>query len=170
MGESLTIERLQALDRKEFEDIVDEVLEGPPVFAGEAWRRGPFDSLGHLHNALCRTVREADEERKLDLIRAHPELAGEVATTDHSTAEQSGAGLDRLSPEEHKQLSRMNRAYRERFGFPFVICVRNHTRESILENLEKRLGNSLEEEKETAIGEICEISRLRLEIIFREPG
>lgn len=149
--------------------LVDELLEGPPVFAGELWLRGPFETVHELQSALCDAVRKAGEERKVALIRAHPELAGKAAVAGElagrSATEQSGAGLDSLSPEEHESLSRMNGEYREKFGFPFVVCARNHTKESILRELSRRLGNTREEEISHAVGEICEITRFRLEDI-----
>ena len=103
-------------------------------------------------------------ERRLELIRAHPDLGERVRPlTAASRGEQSGAGLDRLSPREAARLLELNAAYRERFGFPFVICVREHTPDSILANAAARLGNQREAEVDTALAEIAKIARLRLE-------
>ena len=100
------------------------------------------------------------------LILAHPDLAGKAAVagelTPESRDEQASAGLDRLTPEEYEAFTRMNADYRERFGFPMIVCVREHTKESILQNAASRLGNSREEEVEVALGEIAKIARLRL--------
>ena len=109
----------------------------------------------------------APRERKLALIRAHPDLAGKAAIegslTDSSTREQASAGLDRLTPDEYEAFTRTNTAYRERFGFPFVVCAREHTKESILRVASERLANTEDEEIRVALEEIAKIARLRLE-------
>ncbi|MBX6342995.1 MAG: 2-oxo-4-hydroxy-4-carboxy-5-ureidoimidazoline decarboxylase, partial [Thermomicrobiaceae bacterium] len=115
---------------------------------------------------LRAAVDAAPPERQRALIRAHPDLAGRLAVAGELTAEsareQASAGLDRLSPEEFAEFTRLNQAYRERFGFPFVICVRDHSRESILAAFRARLANSEEQEVATALREIARIAELRL--------
>jgi OHCU decarboxylase len=108
-------------------------------------------------------VNEAGEDEKLALIRAHPELGARIALTDASTAEQQGAGLKSLTEEEFSRFSTLNAAYREKFGFPFVICVRRHTKSSILAAFAERLAHDPTAERETALAEIYEIAKLRLE-------
>ena len=112
-------------------------------------------------------VREASDEERLALIRAHPELAGKAAIdrtlTEASAAEQASAGLDRLTSEEYERFHKLNAAYRERFDFPFIICVRLTDKAGILAAMERRLGNDRDAEIATAIGQIGEIVRLRLE-------
>src|SRR3712207_2943925 len=115
---------------------------------------------------MVEAVSEAPEDRRLALIRAHPDLAGKAAIagelTPESTREQASARLDRLSPEEFATFTRLNQAYRDTFGFPFVICVREHTKASILENFAARLHNGREQEIDIALGEIAKIAKLRL--------
>lgn len=112
-------------------------------------------------------VDNAAEERQLALIRAHPDLAGKAQVagelTPDSTSEQASAGLDRCSPEEYQRFQELNDAYREKFGFPFVMAVRDSSRAEILAAFEERLGNSPGIEFETALAEIHKIARLRLE-------
>ena len=101
------------------------------------------------------------------MIRAHPDLAGRASIagelTAESTEEQASAGLDRCSPEEYARFQSLNTAYKEKFGFPFVMAVRNRSRADILEAFERRLGNDYDEEFETAIAEIHTIARLRID-------
>jgi len=108
----------------------------------------------------------APTERKLALIRAHPDLAGRAAIegtlTRSSENEQASAGLDRLTPDEYEAFTRLNAAYRERFGFPFVVCAREHTKESILRVAAERLAHTRDEEVRVALEEIAKIARLRL--------
>jgi OHCU decarboxylase len=111
-------------------------------------------------------MREAPRERQLALIRAHPELAGREAAdgalTRESSREQASAGLDRLTADELEALGRLNRSYRERFEFPLIVCVREHTTDSIITWGTARLEHSRDEEIEIALGEIAKIARLRL--------
>jgi OHCU decarboxylase len=143
------------------------VFEHSPWVARSAWARGPFAGVDDLHAALVAVVREAPRERQLVLIRAHPELAGHEARagelTQASATEQASAGLDRLTAQELERWRALNRAYRERFDFPLVVCVREHTKASIMGWGEERLGHDHEEEVAVALGEIAKIARLRLE-------
>lgn len=150
------------------------VYEHSPWVAEEAWRERPFRSLPELYAVMERAVNAASDERKMELIRAHPDLAGKAAVagelTPESDREQASAGLDRLSPEEFEAFTEKNRLYREKFGMPLIFCVREHTKESILKEAEERLGNSKEQEIETALAEISKIARLRLEDLVEEGG
>jgi 2-oxo-4-hydroxy-4-carboxy-5-ureidoimidazoline decarboxylase len=104
---------------------------------------------------------------RLALIRAHPDLANKTqraaGLTAESHAEQNSAGLDRLSDAEFIAFERVNNAYRAKFGFPYVVCVRRHTRDSILRDFERRLPNDAKAEAQASIGEICRIAALRLD-------
>jgi OHCU decarboxylase len=139
------------------------LYEHSPWVAEGAWEQGPFTDVEQLHAALVATMRRAPEERRLALIRAHPDLAGKARLTRESAGEQASAGLDRLTPEEYASFTELNAAYRDRFGFPFVICVRDHDKASILAAMRERVRHGRDEEIETAIGEIARIARLRLE-------
>ena len=169
-----TVERLSAMSEDEFAAALGGVFEHSPWVARAAWRRRPFASVGDLHRALDSALREAPRERQVALIRAHPELAGREARagelTDESTREQAGAGLDRLSADELRALERLNARYRERFGFPLVVCVREHTKASILGWGEERLGRERDAEIATALGEIAKIARLRLDDLLEGPA
>ena len=123
--------------------------------------------LANLHAGLMAVVHAASVADKERLIRAHPELAGKAAIerslTAASSAEQASAGLDRLSEAEYARLHTLNRAYRSKFGFPFVICVRLHDKAAILAELERRLDQPRNTEIAVAIEEIGKIVQLRLE-------
>ncbi|MGH3146864.1 MAG: 2-oxo-4-hydroxy-4-carboxy-5-ureidoimidazoline decarboxylase, partial [Rubrobacter sp.] len=174
MPEKLTVEEASNLDREGFVNTFGSLYEGSPWVAEGAWRERPFGDLSEMHAAFVRIVREAPPERRLGLIRAHPDLAGKAAVagrlTPESAREQASAGLDRLSPEEYETFTRLNDAYKEKFGFPMIFAVRDHTRETILSGAEARLGNSRPEEVETALAEIARIGFFRLqELVWQEP-
>ena len=164
----LTIQEINNFGREEFVSKFGSLYERSPWVAERAWNARPFASLDDLCGAMVEAVRAAPEERKMALIRAHPDLAGKAAVagelTRESEGEQASAGLDRLSAEKYRAFASMNRDYREKFGFPMIVAVKRHgSKESILRNARERLGNSRETEIETALGEIHEIARLRLE-------
>ncbi len=143
------------------------LFEHSPWVAERAWEKRPFGDRDDLIDKLSQAMFEAPRDRQLALIRAHPDLAGRAAIegtlTADSRREQSSAGLDRLTPDEYEAITRTNTAYHERFGFPFVVCVREPDKASILATAEARLQNDPETEVRTALGEISKIARLRLE-------
>jgi OHCU decarboxylase len=162
----ITIDEINALDQEAFVAALGSLFEGSPWIAAEAWRRRPFESVAHLHSALCDVLYHASTEQQVALIRAHPDLVGKAALagtlTPESTREQVSAGLDCLSPEEIATFTHLNQAYKDRFGFPFVICARENKKDSILAGFARRLGNSRAEEIATSLGEIAKIGYLRL--------
>lgn len=162
---ALTLDRLNGLSPESFVGEIGEAFEHAPWVAQNAAAGRPYATVAALHEAMLEAVRSAPRDRQLAFIRAHPELGSKVKRADitvDSQAEQGGLGLDRLSAEEFSRFSRLNTAYRDKFGFPFIICVRRHTRDSILQNFERRLSNDVERERKTALDEIGLITRLRL--------
>jgi len=121
------------------------IFENSPWVAAGAWPRRPFATIDALHRAMCATVARAPLERRIALIAAHPDLVGRAALEGRlgpaSQAEQAAAGLDRLEPEEVEMFAQLNRAYRDRFAFPFVICARENKKAAILAVLRCRLNN-----------------------------
>ncbi|MEY2467078.1 MAG: 2-oxo-4-hydroxy-4-carboxy-5-ureidoimidazoline decarboxylase [Verrucomicrobiota bacterium] len=162
----MTLTQLNSLSRAEFVRIVGPVFEHSPWIAEETWPKRPFASMEQLHQALTKTVRNASEAQQLALIRAHPDLVGRAALagtlTRESTGEQASAGLNALTSEEIESFQKNNAAYKEKFGFPFVICARLNKKEAILKGFEHRLANSHEQEIKTALEEIFKIAELRL--------
>ena len=153
--------------RQAFVERYGGIYEHSPWVAEHAWDRAEETTEDDLAELLAACVDNASRERRLELIRAHPDLAGRAAVagklTLSSTTEQSSAGLDRCTPQEYDQLRSLNARYREKFGFPFVMAVRNSNRKDVIRSLERRLANDQEAEFDTAISEIHKIARLRLE-------
>ena len=154
-------------DREAFVATYGPLFEHSPWVAEAAYDNGPYADRRALEEGLTAAVFSASKERQVALVRAHPDLAGKAAVegtlTPDSRREQASAGLDRLSPEEFELFTRANAAYHDRFGLPFVICVRDHDKASILEAAEARLANDYETELRTALGEIARIAHHRLE-------
>ncbi len=140
------------------------LFEHSPWVVEQAFADAPFADAQALQQAMLRVVQGAGEAAQLALIRAHPELAArEVNLTEASSAEQEGAGLRALTAEEFTRFAALNAAYRERFGFPFIICVRLHSKAGILAQFAQRLENDADTEREAALAEIGKITWLRLQ-------
>ncbi|RMH47008.1 MAG: allantoinase PuuE [Alphaproteobacteria bacterium] len=156
-------------DRDRFVAEFGGIFEHSPWIAERAWalELGPtHDTARGIHSALCRVFRAASREERLGVLRAHPDLAGKLAAarrlTPESTAEQASAGLDALTDAEHAEFTRLNTAYVERHGFPFIIAVRDHDKQGILEAFRRRLDNDTEAEFAEACAQVERIAELRL--------
>jgi OHCU decarboxylase len=161
--------RPRQMDRATFTASFGHVFEHSPWIAEAAFDRGlpeDADTAAGLHRALCAELRHASDERKRSLIDAHPDLAGRLARagglTAESAKEQAGAGLDRLREAEYARFTELNDAYKKRFGFPFIIAVRDCSKAEILGAFERRLKNDERTECATALEQIERIALLRL--------
>ena len=163
----VTLDDLNRMDQSAFVAALGDIFEHAPWVAEATHNGRPFPSLQALHEAMTTAVRGAGDARQMTLISAHPDLAGKAAREGTMTAdsehEQSSAGLDRLSEDEIAAFHRLNNAYREKFGMPFIICVRRHGKGSILRQFEHRLGNDAATERDAALTEIFRIVALRLD-------
>jgi 2-oxo-4-hydroxy-4-carboxy-5-ureidoimidazoline decarboxylase len=143
------------------------VFEHAPWVPEQALARRPFATLQSLYETMTDAIKRAPAERQLALIKGHPDLAGKAARagalTAESYAEQANAGLHRLSDEEFDTFHRLNDAYKAKFGMPFIVCVRRHTKDSILRQFEARLKHGMAAEQDAALAEIFRIGALRLD-------
>lgn len=163
---ALTLATINAMTAEQFSAVFGPVYEHSPWVAERAFARRPFESRQALHLALLATLQDAAPAEQLALLRAHPELAGrqaqEGSLTAASAGEQRSAGLNALTQTEFQRLAALNRAYRERFGFPAIIAVRLNSKEAIFHAFEGRLHNTPEQELQNALTQVGEIARLRL--------
>jgi 2-oxo-4-hydroxy-4-carboxy-5-ureidoimidazoline decarboxylase len=165
-----SLAQLNAMSQAEFIAVLGAVFEETPAIAQIAWHARPFTSASDLHQQMVKVVSYLSSEHELALIRAHPDLGSRLAMAQASVKEQAGVGLDRLSPQEYEQFQHLNQAYTEKFGFPFIIAVKNHTKESILMAFQKRLENSETQERQQALAEIAAIARFRLNELVVDPS
>jgi chitin deacetylase len=143
------------------------VFEHSPWVAERAWRKQPFASVDALHGEMMAVVLAASRQEQLTLIRAHPELAGGMNLTADSSSEQGRLGFKNLSKSEFEKMAALNRCYREKFGFPCIVALRLHaSRESVMQEMERRSQNEKEAEIENALQQIGHITRGRLEKLW----
>lgn len=157
-----TVDQLNQMTEDQFVAVCGGLFEHSPWIARRAWTKRPFTSSADLHERLCGVVAAASAQEQLALIGAHPDLVSRMTLSRESAGEQAAAGLTSLSSEEVERFARYNAAYREKFGFPFVICARQNRKDAILAAFPVRLANSRQQEISTALSEIHKIARLRL--------
>ncbi len=151
------------------------VFEHSPFIAERAYDartvREPLTAQG-VHQALCEQFRNATRDERLGVLRAHPDLAGKLAIagglTEDSKREQAGAGLDRLSPDEHARFIELNAAYVDKNGFPFIIAVKGLNKDDIVRAFEERIENDADREFSTATAQVEKIALLRLTALLPE--
>jgi len=164
---STNLSDLNAATEDDFVAVLSNIFEYSPWIAEQAATSRPFAGVNALFAAMKQVVDNAPAEQRLALIKVHPDLANRTqraaGLTAESNAEQNSVGLDRLSDAEFEAFERVNNAYRAKFGFPYIVCARRQTRDSILRDFERRLPNDATTETQTSIREICRIAALRLD-------
>jgi len=168
----MTLWELNRITPTAFATALGDIFEHSPWVAERASTARPFGSIAALHAAMLDAVDAAPEERRLALIRAHPELAGKAAIrgelTADSTMEQSGAGLSQCNADELARLTALNAAYNAKFGFPFILAVKGYDRAGILYEFERRIRRDRDTEFDEALVQIGKITRFRLDALLSE--
>ena len=168
------LDHLNTVTEAEFTAALGDIFEHAPWAAARAAALRPFDTVADLHMAMFNAIRGQTPGERLAFFNNHPDLGGAMARaramTTASTAEQGGLGLDRLDDARFEKFQAMNTAYRTRFGFPFILCVRRHTRASVLRQFARRLKRDLATERDAAMHEIFLITRLRVADRVSGPG
>ncbi len=168
---ALTLEQLNQATPTDALAMLDGLYEHSPWIAAAALAQRPFKSLAHIKHAMVQALSQSSEQSKLDLIRAHPELAGKAMVantlTAESTNEQNKAGLTQCTPAEFAHIQQLNSDYNARFGFPFILAVRGSrglglNKQEIIATFERRLTNHPNFEREEALRNIHRIAEIRL--------
>src|SRR5579862_8489188 len=152
------MEELNSMSRDEFTSALGWIFENSPWVAAQAWEKRPFSSRKDVHGAMVEEVEHAGRARQLALLQSHPDLGTRAKVSAASAGEQAGVGLDRLTPEEFADFSEWNRAYRGKFGIPFLYAVKGSTKLEILNALCIRVESSPEEEFRQALREVYRIA------------
>ena len=153
---------LNQMGQDDFVAVLGAIFEETPTIAAQAWEQRPFTSVEALYTRMVAIVDNFASDQQLALIQAHPDLGSRLTMAEASVQEQAGVGLDHLTPEEYDRFHALNQAYKQTFGFPFIIAVRNHTKDSIVAAFEHRLTNSAAIEQQQALAEIYQIAHFRL--------
>ncbi|MGA0234253.1 MAG: 2-oxo-4-hydroxy-4-carboxy-5-ureidoimidazoline decarboxylase [Alphaproteobacteria bacterium] len=162
----MKVKDINGLGADEFETAFGDIAEESPWVAAHAFASAPFQSRESLIDAFSNALMDADDEDRLAVICAHPDLAGKLAAagrlTEDSTAEQASAGLDSLTDAEREEFTALNESYKARFGFPFILAVKGATKIQILESFRERLPKDRETEFNEALKQVCRIMSFRL--------
>ena len=160
-----TIDKINKLSRSEFVEIFANIFEKTKWIAEKLYNQKPFDDFKDLCSKMLGIFETAGKETQLKILEAHPDLADKVTVnllTSNSRSEQSNAGLDQCSEEEFNEFKNLNKSYRQKYGFPFVITVKGKNKIEILSEFKKRILNSVNEEFNEAIIQVSKIANLRL--------
>jgi len=161
-----SIEELNNSEKNEFVELLSDVYEESAWVAEQVHSKRPFSSVQALNDAMRDTVDSASRDTQLELLRAHPDLGEQTEMTDASETEQASAGLTDLSPAQYDTFQQLNDQYREKFGFPFIMAVKNKSPEVIQTAMEDRVEHERDQEFETALSQVHEIAKLRLQELF----
>jgi len=164
----MVIEQLEKYSNEQFIELFGEIFEHSPWIAEKALKERPFQSVDETFEVMRKIVEKSSYDKKLALILEHPELGKRIKMSEASVREQSGAGLDSLSPEEFEIFSATNKAYMGKFDFPFIIAVAGKDKNDILSAMKVRLNNSCEAEFNTALNEIYKIAKIRFDAIIEK--
>lgn len=162
MTATISLSQLNQMSQGEFIAVLGTIFEDSPWVAEQAGLKRPFTDIPSLYQTMVDIVKNSNSDQQLALICAHPDLGSKAKMAEASVKEQAGVGLNCLTSSEYEQFHQFNESYKNKFGFPFIIAVKNHTKASILAAFEQRLNHSIEEEKITALAEIYKIAQFRL--------
>ncbi len=165
-NQQYAIAQLNQMPQAEFTAVLGEIWEQTPEIANKAWYSKPFNDLEALYQSMIAVVNKLNDAEQLALIKAHPDLGSKTKMAEASVQEQAGIGLDRLSESEYQGFQALNQAYKDKFDFPFIVAVKDQTKESILAAFATRLANDQESEKQQALAEISQIARWRLKTMI----
>lgn len=158
-----TLQLINEMSHEAFMYEFGALFEHSPWIAEKAAGYRPFQDYTAMLDAMKSIVMEADIEQTVDLLRRHPDLGSRLEMSSNSVQEQAGAGLSQLSESDFHELHRLNEAYTQRFGFPFILAVRGHTTSSIIQIMRERVEGSRQEELKTATQQVLRIASIRLE-------
>jgi 2-oxo-4-hydroxy-4-carboxy-5-ureidoimidazoline decarboxylase len=157
-----SIAQLNQMSQAEFVTALGSLFEETPMIAHQAWSQRPFADPADLHQRMLEVVNTLSPAEQIAFIQAHPDLGSKTKMADASVQEQAGLGLNQLTPEEYQLFQQLNQAYKAKFGFPFIVAVKNHTKASILRAFDRRLLNEPNVEIQQALAEIAQITQFRL--------
>ncbi len=156
------IDDINAMDRRTFIRVFGSVFEDSPWIAEQVWNHSPFTSVGSFIDLMCQAVIDADQDKQMMLLRAHPELGTNEKMTALSEGEQTRAGIRDRTDNIYTSLIKLNKSYREKFGFPFIVAIKGMSLPQIVENLQGRLHNDKDAELSESLKQVLKIARFRM--------
>ena len=162
-----SINKVNNLNKSDFISIFGNVFEKTEWIAAQAYALKPFSNFDELFSKMMEIFENSEKENHLEILNAHPDLAIEKKLTDDSKKEQNSANLNQCSEEEFKEFKELNKRYKKKFGFPFIIAVKGKNRQEILVNFRKRIINTIDLELEEAKQQVKKIATFRLREIIK---
>lgn len=163
-----SLDDINQLDQIAFVELLGAIFEATPSIAAQVWPQRPFQDISDLHSKMAAIVDHMPLVDQLALIKAHPELGSRGKMADASVQEQTNAGLNGMNRDQYERLASLNKTYRQKYGFPFVMAVKGHDQTSIATALENRLNHTQGAEIQQALGEICKIAQFRLQDLIQD--
>lgn len=157
-----SLAELNEMGQEAFVAALGAIFEDTPAIAQKVWSEKPFTSIDDLYQSMVAVVENLSKDEQLALMQAHPDLGSQVKMAEASVQEQAGVGLDKLTPDEYNRIQSLNQAYKDKFGFPFIVAVKNNSKASILDEFTRRLQNSPSVEQKQALRAIFAIAKFRL--------
>ena len=162
-----SINKVNNLSKSDFISIFGNVFEKTEWIAAQAYALKPFSNFDELFSKMMEIFENSEKENHLEILNAHPDLVIEKKLTDDSKKEQNSANLNQCSEEEFKEFKELNKRYKKKFGFPFIIAVKGKNRQEILVNFRKRIINTIDLELEEAKQQVKKIATFRLREIIK---
>ena len=159
------INKINKLSKSEFIKVFANIFENASWIAEKLYNQKPFNSFEELSLKMINIFENSSKEKKLEILNAHPDLADKAKITlltPDSKKEQNSAGLDQCTEEEYSEFKKLNKTYKK-FGFPFIMSIKNKNKIEILNNFRKRINSELEIEFNEAVEQVKKIASLRLE-------
>ena len=162
-----SIEKFNKLSKTEFISIFGNIFEKTEWIAEKCYDLKPYNNLDELFLKMMEIFKNAKKEKHIEILNSHPNLAVEKKLTDDSKNEQKGANLNQCTEEEFIEFEKLNKEYKKKFGFPFIIAVKGKNKEEILNNFRQRITNDINLEFEEAKKQVKKIASFRLSEIIK---
>ena len=162
-----SIEKFNKLSKAEFISIFGNIFEKTEWIAEKCYELKPYNSFEELVSKMIHIFDNARKENHLEILNSHPELAVEKRLTEDSANEQMGASLNQCTEEEFLEFTKLNKEYKKKFGFPFIIAVKGKNKNEILNSFRQRITNNINSEFEEAKKQVKKIASFRLTEIIK---
>ena len=162
-----SIDKFNKLSKTEFISIFGNIFEKTEWVAERCYESKPYNNLDELVSKMMKIFENIEKERHLEILNSHPYLAVEKKLTEDSKNEQKNSSLNQCTDEEFVEFKKLNDEYKKKFGFPFIIAVKEKNKEEFLNSFRQRITNNINLEFEEAKKQVKKIANFRLSEIIK---